>query len=1042
MLDSIICILPRYSFLRKVSRICWLVMVLVGSLVPRPAGAQSVTIRPAPLLAQVSILELQNDAAGFTWVAARQGVFRYDGQQLVPLNELVRQGPRPLGMAYTLTIDAAGRVWFGLNDELYVFTPTTGHLMAVPLPPLEADEKSVVLLALHQGALWVGRGHNQIQVSRIGLAARPYRPRVVFEQPSIHIASLAHDSTGALLIILEKRGWRQNAAGTFSPARAWPTEHRHQLSKADGRQVMFPARAELRVPGTRWALTDTTLLETLPTGRRRVAGHWPSRYRSSHYPALQLLEMDSTWYWPGEGEVLALSLRRHPEQPGLQRLPLPLDKEWHLWLRFNRDTTGFFVFAQNAPGVMQLRPQRGVATVLPVAEKLEISTRSINRLDDGRLLVGSYARTFVQAADSPAAPLRRWAPHAFLNQNNDGILFSSLRLPDGRLLAANEFGWFELINGDRVERLTWDQPLQTADRPAAYCVLRTRAGRCWGGGWSGLYQLDVDHRRATRYRAADPAWPLHQCTVQGLAEGAPGELWLATNRGLYWLRPATGELRHYGPSEAGPRHLPTTQINCVLAPHPDSVWLGTLDQGLLLLHPRRGVQQQLTLNHGLPSAAVAFVVQPPGHSLWVGTYDGLVRYDLTTRRSTDYSVANGLASNELNRQSVYYDAAAAQLYVGSVKGVSRLSLREQARPPHRPRLLLLALTQHYAEHDTLQTTYLPNALPGGVYLSAGDAYAEVQVGLTDYAVPDRTRYAYRLLRSGNGRGKWRALGAQPWVRLLGLDPGDYELEIKAETAEGVEAVNRLRVPVQVRTYWWRRPGIWLLLALAMGAATGTGTYWWQRRRAARREARQAAEVALRQRLAADLHDEVGGLLTRVTMRAELLDARQSTPQLAALVQESRSAANTVRDIIWSVDTASDTVEALLDRLRDLIDTTRPASELDIRLLLPPDGPLLAARLRPAVRQHVYLICKESITNALKHGLRSGKLSVDLRFSAEELELVIENDAQDTGDTRSGQGVRSMHTRAATIGGALVVGPQPGGRWRLWLRVPLPLVKPI
>ena len=1017
-------------------------MLVGGWLGTRPVVAQPVDIRAAPLLAQVAIHELQNDAAGFTWVAARQGVFRYDGQQLVPLNALVRQGPRPVGMSMALVVDGAGRVWFGLGDDLYVFTPATGQLRAVPLPPFKSINKYLETLVIHRGALWIGRGHSPAQVLRLGLAAPLRRPRVVGHSPG-YLTSFGHDSTGALLLIRNAGGWRLNAGGALDPLRSWDDGRRARITKADGTEATFRMPAALRVPGTRWALTDSTLLDTRPAARGRVAGRWSRRYRTTYYPVLQLLEMDSTWYWPGEGEVLALSLRRHPARPGLQHLPLPLDKEWHLRLRYNRDTTGFLVFAHNAPGVVELRPQRRAATGLPVAEDLQISTRTINRLADGRLLVSSYAGTFVQAADSPNAPLRRWPPYAYLQEN--GLLFGSLRLPDGRLLVANEYTRFELIAGSRIVGLTWEGvPEQEArEDKTAYCVLRTRDGQLWGGGGRGLYQLDVDRLRATRYRAADPAWPLRQCTVQGLAEGAPGELWLATNKGLYWLRPATGELRHYGPLEAGPRHLPTTEINCVLAPHPDSVWVGTLDQGLLLLHPRLGVQRQLTLHQGLPSAAVAFVLRPPGRALWVGTYNGLVRYDLATRRSTDYSVANGLVSNELNRHSVYYDAAAAQLYVGSVKGVSRLSLREQARPPHRPRLLLLALTQHHAVHDTLQTTYLPNDLPGGVYLRPGDAYAEVHVGLTDYAVSDRTRYAYRLLQNGRGRGRgtWRPLGAQPWVRLLGLEPGDYALEIKAETADGVEAVNRLRVPVRVRTYWWRRPEIWGVLALAMVAATGAGTYWWQRRRAARREAQVAAEAALRQRLAADLHDEVGGLLTRVTMRAELLDARQSSPQLAALVQESRSAATTVRDIIWSVDTASDTVEALLDRLRDLVNTTRHASARDIRLQLPPNGPLLAARLRPAVRQHVYLICKESITNALKHGLRSGELLVNLCLNASELELVIDNAAQDACNARSGQGVRSMHARAATIGGVLVVGPQPGGRWRLWLRVPQPLANP-
>lgn len=1015
-----------------------LLLELVLGVLAGPVWAQAVRVRPASALAQLAILDLRNDATGFTWVAAQQGVFRYDGRQVVALNQLVRHGPRPTGPSYALVVDAAGRVWVGLDDNLYVFTPATGHMQRVPLPAVAGMYKAVDNLLLHDGELWLSRGRVQAQVFRLPLSTSPpYRPQLELQQPGTFFTSLGHDSAGALLANEEFGVWRRSKSGKYTRTGAALDGRRNQISKADGADWLFPARAGLRVPGTHWVLTDSTLLTVLPTGQRRLQGQWKRRFRTYFHPTLQVLELDSTWYWPGDGEVLALSLRRHASPAGLRHLPLPLDRAGSLYLRFNRDTTGIMAFVRNAPGAAELRPQAQSAQPLPVAEGLQVSTRTINRLPDGRLLTGTYAGTFVQAADSPAAPLRPWQPQAPLAESS--IMFGSQRLPDGRLLVANEYGWFALVDNGDVDRLAWQGTMQQRRyETAMYSVLRTRAGQLWGGGLGGLFQLDIERRQARRYRDTDPTWPLHQLVVQALAEGAPGELWLATDHGLYQLHPATGQLRHYGPEETGPRHLTTRYMNCVLVSHPDSVWVGTLDQGLLLLHPRRGLQRQLTRHRGLPSEAVAFIARPTSAPvLWVGTYNGLVRYDLRTQRSLDYSVENGLLSNELNRQSVYYDAATRYLYVGSVKGISRLTLRESPPPPHRPRLLLLALTQHHTRGDTIQTTYLPNALPGGIRLAPGDAFAEVQVGLTDYVLASHTRFAYRLL--GDGHGRWRAMDAQGRVRLLGLEPGNYTLEMKAETAEGVAALGTVRIPVQVHTYWWRRPGVWAALALALASAASAATYGWQRRQAAQREARQAAAAALRQQLAADLHDEVGGLLTRVTMRAELLQAQQNTAQISALLQESRSAATTMRDIIWSIDAATDTVEALLDRVQDLVEISRRASGQCIGLQLFPANPTaLQAWLRPAVRQHAYLVLKESLTNALKHSPRDGELTVALRITPAELWLMVENPIQEAAGTRSGQGLRNMATRAQAIGGHLQLGAQPGGRWQVELRVPQPL----
>ena len=1009
----------------------WLLALLSIAWVA-PAAAQPVSIRPDPLLEPLAIRELQNDRAGFTWVAARQGLFRYDGTQLLPISQLVHQGPHPEGPCNAVVVDAAGQVWFGLNDDLYVFTPATGRLQQVPLPPTGGYIKFVDALFIHHNVLWIGQGRERLQILELPLAVRPYRPHLIPLPYAGTLHSFVHDSAGALLAQEGNIGWRlPPGSNQLVPIGPLPTEAHNQLSKADGFDIMFSALHPVPVPGTRYLLHDTTLLEVLPGGHRRVAGHW--HHRNLYHHVVQLMELDSTWYWPGEGEVLALSLRRHPAYPGLHHLPVPLAREWMMKLRFNRDTTGLVAFLDRAPGTVHLRPQPWAATPLPMAENMQPSTRGVARLPDGRLLVGSYVGSFVQAADSPDAPLRRWRSLA-----QSGVMAGNLRLPDGRLLEANETGGFQLITNQGVQKIPWHW-LHSEKAVNAYCVLRTRAGELWGGGTDGLYHIDLAKMQVTRYHELDSArWPLHQSEVNALAEAGPGALWLGTNRGLYWLRPATGELRHYGPQEPGLRRLPSANINCLLLTHPDSLWLGTTDQGLLLLNPRRGLQRQLNKGQGLPSTSVSFLNRPvPGGALWVGTYNGLVRYDPRTGRSTEYSVDNGLPSNEVNRWSAYYDAPTQQLYFGSMKGTARLSLPAAARPMHQPRLLLLALTQHHAQGDTIQTEYLPNALPEGIQLQPGDAFADVQVGLTDEALPGRARFAYRLL--GDGSARWRPLGSQPWVRLLGLEPGDYTLEIKAETAEGVAAAGTIHLPVRVRTYWWRRPEIWLLFALTLAFATGAGTRWWQRRQATRREAQRAAEAALRHRLAADLHDEVGGLLTRVTMRAELLEAQQRTPQLAALVLESRSAAATMRDIIWSVDAAADTVEALLDRLRDLVETTRRATEQEINLTLTLDEAILPAQLRPAVRQHAYLIGKESVTNALKHGVYRGELTVTLQVSATELVLEIENEMRGNSMNRGGLGLRSMEARAATIGGELVVGPQPGGHWRIQLRVPGPLV---
>ena len=265
-----------------------------------------------------------------------------------------------------------------------------------------------------------------------------------------------------------------------------------------------------------------------------------------------------------------------------------------------------------------------------------------------------------------------------------------------------------------------------------------------------------------------------------------------------------------------------------------------------------------------------------------------------------------------------------------------------------------------------------------------------------------------------------------------------ELQVRFDTERQRARVRELthqQQLTQARTAQ-ERQRLWTWLVAAAAGLLLLGAYVWQRVAAARR----AADRGLRTRLAADLHDEVGALLTRVTMRTELLQADHDLPQLDVLLTESRSAASTVRDIIWSVNTATDTVGALVDRLRDLRDQTSSATPSPVHLALTPDRLDPAARLRPDVRQHTYLICKEAVTNALKHGRPGQPVRLALHLAPDALTLTVANAAPAAPAAerpRSGQGQRSMAYRAQLLGGTLASGPDGSG-WQVALRVPRPL----
>jgi signal transduction histidine kinase len=85
---------------------------------------------------------------------------------------------------------------------------------------------------------------------------------------------------------------------------------------------------------------------------------------------------------------------------------------------------------------------------------------------------------------------------------------------------------------------------------------------------------------------------------------------------------------------------------------------------------------------------------------------------------------------------------------------------------------------------------------------------------------------------------------------------------------------------------------------------------------------------------------------------------------------------------------------------------------------------------PEVRHHIFLTCKEAITNVVRHAKAT---EVRLRLKVEEQRFVIE--IQDNGrglgnlDEKAAQtrnGLKNMRKRMEQAGGDFEFGPAPGG----------------
>jgi len=197
----------------------------------------------------------------------------------------------------------------------------------------------------------------------------------------------------------------------------------------------------------------------------------------------------------------------------------------------------------------------------------------------------------------------------------------------------------------------------------------------------------------------------------------------------------------------------------------------------------------------------------------------------------------------------------------------------------------------------------------------------------------------------------------------------------------------------------------------------------------------------RARIARDLHDDLGSLLTRISLLGGLLRADKDNPaQVDAHAQKiSQSADQTVRaleEIVWAVRPASDTVQGLVDYIAHFANELFDGHATRCRLDLPRDLPALP--LQPDIRHNIFLIVKEALNNALKH---SGATEVHLlaKISDDVLEICINDNGKGFVPAKAedgGHGLRNMRQRAELLSGSLSMESTPEEGTTVRLRVPL------
>ena len=196
---------------------------------------------------------------------------------------------------------------------------------------------------------------------------------------------------------------------------------------------------------------------------------------------------------------------------------------------------------------------------------------------------------------------------------------------------------------------------------------------------------------------------------------------------------------------------------------------------------------------------------------------------------------------------------------------------------------------------------------------------------------------------------------------------------------------------------------------------------------------------IRNKIAQDLHDDIGSTLSSISILSDLAMRENRGDQTLGTMHEIKDSSillmERMDDIVWSINPSNDSLENLLIRLRHFATTLFEARDIDYTIDIQEN--IHEVDLPVDYRQHIYLVLKEGINNLVKYA-GATRAFLHVSFDHRYLELSIRDDGRgfDPSASSSGNGISGMRRRAALMNAALTICSAPGEGAAITLKVDL------
>lgn len=341
-------------------------------------------------------------------------------------------------------------------------------------------------------------------------------------------------------------------------------------------------------------------------------------------------------------------------------------------------------------------------------------------------------------------------------------------------------------------------------------IYESKNGHIWVGTNRGGLFLYEDKKNSFRYIES-----LGKIDIRDIQEDSNGILWLATyGSGIIAYNPITDRFENYNKTNLP--ELNGDVFFAVLTLETGEILAGSRYNGLLRFNPKTKNVRYITEENGLSNNTVNSLILVDSIEVWMGTYKGLNRYNISSDDILDISSYNNIQEGEFNLDAAMNDEG--YLLFGGTNGVNYFNPKDFSSSvtnyPIRFKGLKvlnkdIPVVQDSKKEILQETLFFQNELT----LKYNQNTFSINYVALKYPEAKTLTYSYKL----EGYNEfWIESESGGTANFTSVPPGDYEFFVRADANNSDENRASLKITI-VPPFWKTLPAYFLyVLAITLG----------------------------------------------------------------------------------------------------------------------------------------------------------------------------------------------------------------------------------